>query len=235
MAQRLEAGKSRTKLLAGVHVLHSDSHELVHQADSLGTLRGNAGVYSGFKQWMGIGADAGGRGCGQQQVGCTAAVLCGVAGGGELCRGKELRVSDAVAALKLALEWEAEHPRMLSTASMDYPLIVAKYRIVDEYDDALMVLVDRFKPLDFSFPATRYRWNGCQALIRAELGQMDDARHFAALALVAASETQSPFRYHRTVGLVSQTSDEFGLRVKRIARPSAIRKLLRVMTGGKVR
>ena len=145
------------------------------------------------------------------------------------------RVSDAVAALKLALEWEAEHPRMLSTASMDYPLIVAKYRIVDEYDDALMVLVDRFKPLDFSFPATRYRWNGCQALIRAELGQIDDARHFAALALVAASETQSPFRYHRTVGLVSQTSDEFGLRVKRIARPSAIRKLLRVMTGGKVR
>jgi tetratricopeptide (TPR) repeat protein len=144
------------------------------------------------------------------------------------------RISDALAALKLALEWEAEHPRMLSTASIDYPLMVARYRIVEEYGDALMVLVDRFKPSDFSFPATRYRWNGCQALIRAELGQADDARHFAERALVAASATQSPFRYHRTVGLVSQTSDDFGLRVKRIARPSALRKLLRVIAGGKV-
>lgn len=144
------------------------------------------------------------------------------------------RIADALATLKLALAWEDEHPRFLSTASMDYPFLVAKYRIEAEYGEALKVLEDRFKPSDFSFPATRYRWNGCQALIRAELGQKEDARHFATRALVAASATESPFRYHRLAGLVSQTSDDFGLRIKRIAHPSTLRGLLRILTGGKV-
>lgn len=144
------------------------------------------------------------------------------------------RIADALAVLKLALSWEAKHPNMHSTASIDYPVMVAKYCITAEYDEALMILDDRFKPSDFMFPITRYRWNGCQALIRAELGQTDAARHFASRALLSASETQSPFRYHRGVGLVSQTSDDFGLRVKKIARPSALRRLLRVITGGKV-
>jgi hypothetical protein len=139
-------------------------------------------------------------------------------------------VHQAISALKLALAWEVAHPGYLTTASIDYPMMVARHRIVDEYDDALTTLLERFKPQDFSFPATRYRWNGCQALIRAELGQIADARHFAERALAAASDTQSPFRYHRSIGLVETTTDDFGRRIKRIVRPSGIRKFLRLFS-----
>lgn len=138
-------------------------------------------------------------------------------------------VREAISALKLALAWEAAHPGYLTTASIDYPMLIVRHRVADEYDEALTVLVERFKPQDFSFPATRYRWNGCQALIRAELGQIADASHFAERALVAASETQSPFRYHRSIGLVGSTSDDFGRRIKEIVRPSGFKRFLRLL------
>lgn len=142
-------------------------------------------------------------------------------------------IREAISALKQALAWETAHPRRLTTASIDYPMIVARHRVRDEYEDALVVLVERFEPSDLSFPATRYRWNGCQALIRAELGQGGDASHFAERALAAASETQSPFRYHRSVGLVNDTADDFGLRIKKLVQPRGLAKVLRVYNRSK--
>jgi len=143
------------------------------------------------------------------------------------------KVSEAIYALKLALAWEREHPRYLTTAKIDFPMIVAKRRVANEYDEALVVLEERFKTSDFLFPVTRYRWNGCQALIRAELGQVVDARHFAVEALAAATQTESPFRFHKHVGLVLETSDEFGVRVKRLARPSQLSAIFRLIRGGR--
>jgi hypothetical protein len=66
------------------------------------------------------------------------------------------------------------------------------------------------------------------ALILHDRGEGAEARNFAQRALRAAMETQSPFRNHRNLGLVSDTSDEFGIRIKRIAEPSAIRRLFRL-------
>jgi tetratricopeptide (TPR) repeat protein len=135
------------------------------------------------------------------------------------------RVDEAVSALKQALAWEREHPSIITTARWDYPHLVAVKRLSDEYDEALNVLSTRFKPTDLAFPNSRYDWNGSRALILHERGHHADARHFAERALIAATETQSPFRYHRSLGIVKQTSDDFGRRIKAIARPSIVRSL----------
>jgi tetratricopeptide (TPR) repeat protein len=140
------------------------------------------------------------------------------------------RISEAIDAYKQALDWEDSHPRHISTARIDLPKLVADYRISNEYAYALDILVSRFKPLDHQFPSTRYFWNGSYALIAHELGHVLQAQEFAEQALGAAAETESPFRYHPIVGVVRDTSDEFGRRIKRIARPSKFRSLFRLFS-----
>ena len=140
------------------------------------------------------------------------------------------RIDDAVAAYKRALAWEEAHPHHISTARIDLPRLVAERCLSSEYAYALDILATRFKPMDHQFPSTRYLWNGSNALILSELGRAAEAQELAELALRAAALTESPFRYHRTVGVVRDTSDEFGLRLKRIARPSKLRSLLRLIS-----
>ena len=140
------------------------------------------------------------------------------------------RRAEAVAAYKQALQWEEAHPRRILTARTDLPKLVAQDRISEEYDYALDILATRFSPMDHQFPSTRYLWNGSCALIVYEQGRVVEAREFAERALRAAMETESPFRYHRTVGVVRDTSDDFGRRIKRIAQPSRVRSFLRLLS-----
>lgn len=147
----------------------------------------------------------------------------------EACRALG-RTGEAVAAYKRALAWEEAHPRHLSTARMDFPKLVAEARIAGEYDYALEILKSRVDASDHLFPSARYLWNGSCALILYDQGRIAEAREFAEHALHAASETESPFRYHRRVGLVRNSSDDFGRRIKRIAGPSKLRSLLRLFS-----
>lgn len=139
-------------------------------------------------------------------------------------------VADAVDAYKEALSWEANQRGVISRARLDFPMLVAERRLATEYDYAVEILNSRFKPSDHQFAATRYGWNGSHALIASDRGEIADAREFAERALRAAAETESPFQYHRSVGLVSDASDEFGTRLKRLIRPSALRSLLRLIS-----
>ena len=137
----------------------------------------------------------------------------------------------AVVAYKQALEWEQTHPHHVTTARVDLPILIAEHRLSNEYDYALDVLESRFTVQDHLFPSARYYWNGSSALIAHDLGQIGYARELAERALRAASETKSPFRYHPSVGLVTATSDDFGTRLKRIAEPSMLRSILRLVSG----
>jgi tetratricopeptide (TPR) repeat protein len=139
-------------------------------------------------------------------------------------------IDKAVAAYKQALSWEEDHPRHISPARTYYPKLVAEHRLSSEYDYALDILATRFQPMDHQFPLERYHWNGSNALIASELGHKAEAREFADRALRAAAETESPFRFHRNVGIVGNSSDDFGRRIKRLARPSILRSLFRIIS-----
>jgi tetratricopeptide (TPR) repeat protein len=136
------------------------------------------------------------------------------------------RIADAISAYKSALDWEAEHPGFYTTARIQLPKLVAEERVTEEYDYALSILTSRFSPGDHRFPDVRYDWNGTCALIAFEQGIVAEAKEFAERALRAADERQSPFPRHRDVGLVKNTSDEFGRRIKKIARGSNVRAAL---------
>jgi len=141
------------------------------------------------------------------------------------------RREEAVAAYKAALEWEKAHPHYISTARLDYPRLVAADRLSNEYDHALQILRTRFSAMDHQFPSTRYIWNGSYALIAFEEGRLAEAKEFAERAVQAAMETESPFRYHRSIGVVRDAFDDFGRRIKRIAQPSRVRSFLRLISG----
>jgi hypothetical protein len=68
-----------------------------------------------------------------------------------------------------------------------------------------------------AFSVDRYLAHGIRALIHHERGLDVEARASASLALSAAAETQSGFRYHQDIGLVRETDDEFGVRLQGIA------------------
>lgn len=142
------------------------------------------------------------------------------------------KIDEAIKAYKEALNWESEHPNHITNSRIDYPKLVVNCRLTDEYAYAQDILITRFNPSDHSFPLTRYYWNGCNALIANETGHAIEAQEFAERALRAAAETESPFRFHRSVGVVRQTNDDFGRRIKRIARPSTVRTLLKLFVRG---
>lgn len=139
-------------------------------------------------------------------------------------------IDNAIEAYKQALSWEKTHPGYITTARIELPKLVAYHRLSNEYEYAQEILADRFEPSDFSFPSFRYLWNGSSALIAKELGHFAEAQEFAERALRAVAETESPFRYHRNTGVVRDISGEFGQRIKRIARPSTLRSLLRLVS-----
>ena len=140
------------------------------------------------------------------------------------------KIDEAVAAYKRALNWEETHPRYTTPARTYYPKLVAERRISREYDYALYILADRFQPTDHQFPMDRYNWNGSNALIASEQGRLVEAKEFAERALRAAAQTESPFRFHRKIGIVQNSSDDFGRRIKRLARPSILRSLFRLIS-----
>jgi tetratricopeptide (TPR) repeat protein len=128
------------------------------------------------------------------------------------------QVDEAITAYREALSWEKSHPGLFSPARSDYPKYVAELRLADEYGYALDVLVNCFRAEDHRFPLIAYEWNGSHALILSELGHHAEAREFAECALRAAERTESPFRYHRNLGIVRSATDDFATRIKRIAR-----------------
>jgi tetratricopeptide (TPR) repeat protein len=122
----------------------------------------------------------------------------------------------AVASYEAALERERTYPKSQTEAYLKYSLLIVTRRLSALYSRAMEVLDEKQSSL--MFPVDRYRAHGIRALILDEWGKGDEAKRIAALALAAASETQSGFRHHQHVGLVPTTADDFAHRLEAIVR-----------------
>lgn len=124
-------------------------------------------------------------------------------------------IDAALAAYGEALERERQVPKYKTDAYLDFVLLVLNARKANLYTKALEIL-DEFgeRPL---FPVDRYRAHGARALILKELGRTAEARSSGKLALAAAAESRSGFRYHQNLGLVRSVEDEFGARIAAVA------------------
>jgi tetratricopeptide (TPR) repeat protein len=125
-------------------------------------------------------------------------------------------VKAAIESYEDALSREAAYPRLLTQAYLELPCLIADLRLSDRYARALDVLDASQDRLMFA--SDRYLWNGARALIFFDRGDVSRARVAAKLALSAASESHSAFRYHPRVGLVDPSGGRFDDRLAAIAR-----------------
>jgi tetratricopeptide (TPR) repeat protein len=123
-------------------------------------------------------------------------------------------VEAAVAAFEAVLAREDTVPNFRTWAFHELPVLIATERMSARYDRAIEVLMKHKDRL--TFPAQFYQWHGALALILHEQGQTSEAESEAKQALEAAKMTHSGFQHHPNIGLVGDTADAFGNRLRQI-------------------
>ncbi len=119
------------------------------------------------------------------------------------------RIDDAVRSYENALRREAEFPSSRTQACLELPFLIATTPLDDRFEQALAVLNDPSHSLLFRmFPVDVFRWNTCHALISSVHGCEAESSTYAAAALEAASQSESGFRYHESLGLVGDQYPE---------------------------
>ena len=106
----------------------------------------------------------------------------------------------ALLAFEAALDCLSRQPNAIPSATINYPLFVARHGFRDRFERAIAVL-DRYER-EPTFPIGRFKAAAARALIAEVRLDGGSAILFAATALDAAAETQSEFRYHPDTGLV---------------------------------
>ncbi len=124
-------------------------------------------------------------------------------------------VDAAVIAFEAALAREDAVPNFLTWAFHELPVLIATERMSAHYHRAIQVLMRHKDRL--TFPVQFYQWHGALALILHEQGRKSEAENEARQALEAAKMTHSGFHHHPNLGLVGDTADEFGNRLRQIA------------------
>ena len=111
-------------------------------------------------------------------------------------------VSGAAESYEAALRREAEFSNLKTNSFVEYPLLVAEHGLAERYGDALRVLAARKS--DLAFPVQRFMWHAAHALILSAKGSSTEASTEARVALSAAEQSSSGFRFHGSLGLVGK-------------------------------
>jgi len=120
-------------------------------------------------------------------------------------------IGGALASYEAALEREHRSPFLRTQAYLDYGCLIVEAGPKELYGRALEVLdAHQDRPM---FPVDRYRAHGARAILLHHFTRSEEARAEACLAMRAAQETTSGFRYHPNLGLVQATQSTFAKRV----------------------
>lgn len=110
------------------------------------------------------------------------------------------RPDEALETYARALAARRAFPQVGDDGYIGYAELILALRRQELYDAALEAL-DEFAD-SVQFPVQEFRVAACRALIASDLGDSNTARRRAREALEAAAKSESPFRYHRKLGLV---------------------------------
>jgi tetratricopeptide (TPR) repeat protein len=123
-------------------------------------------------------------------------------------------VEQALDWLRKALQQEQVFPNSVTFAGLLLAKLVVVNHLTEHYDEVLAILQKRAANL--TWPIERFYVYGLSAIISSERGQDEEARNHAALALDAAAQKHSGFRYHPTMGLVATPEPSIQERLVRI-------------------
>lgn len=115
------------------------------------------------------------------------------------------RENEAIGSYEAALTREAAFPKLKTQAYLDLPYLIATKGIRNRYDQALKLLQAHEARL--MFPIDHFRWHAAAALIAADTQKPAIARMHAERALEAEAREHSGFRFHPSVGLVTEQYD----------------------------
>jgi tetratricopeptide (TPR) repeat protein len=123
------------------------------------------------------------------------------------------RISEAIESYDAALSREAKFPNLQTQAYLDLPYLIATRGIREKYAYATQLLEKHKTRL--MFPVDHFRWHATYALIASESHDTVAANEHARRALDAAAHDHSGFRYHPSVGLVTDQYDGLVQELKR--------------------
>src|SRR5262245_50844737 len=121
----------------------------------------------------------------------------------------------AVAAYEAVLVREEAYPNFRTWAFHELRVLIATERMSARYDRAIEVLMKHKEWV--TFPVQSYQWHGALALILHERGQPLAAADEAKQALETRKMTHSGFDRNPHLGLVGDTADNFGNRLRQMA------------------
>jgi tetratricopeptide (TPR) repeat protein len=121
----------------------------------------------------------------------------------------------AIESYEAALAFEGRKPNFRTQAYIDLPFVIASQSITARYEQALDLLQRHKSRL--TFPVDVFRWDAAYALIASQVDLPDVAQSHAQSALDAAGKEHSGFRFHPTIGLVTQEYDELCQKLSAIA------------------
>jgi tetratricopeptide (TPR) repeat protein len=110
------------------------------------------------------------------------------------------RPEEALETYGRALEARRAFPQVGDDGYLGFAELVIALQRRDLYDAARAAL-DEFADR-VQFPIQEFRAAACRALMAAERDDSTGSRRWAREALAAAAKAESPFRYHRKLGLV---------------------------------
>jgi hypothetical protein len=125
------------------------------------------------------------------------------------------RYPEALESYRSAFRARRAMPNVHDDAYLDFGELVLALKRSDLNAEALSAL-DEFGG-DEMFPAHQYQAAMIRALIADERGDSATARKHAEEALRAAEATESPFRYHRKLGLVRFVNPDVFVRLRALA------------------
>lgn len=125
------------------------------------------------------------------------------------------QLEDALEAYRCAFAAQRREPNWRNGAYLGFGELVLALRRRELFGEASEAL-DEFGG-DEVFPIDRYRAGAIRALIAEDQGDQATAREWARSALAAAAATESPFRYHRKLGLVRSVEPEMFRNLERLA------------------
>ena len=130
------------------------------------------------------------------------------------CLAKLGRFEEAIEAYRQALATQRSVRSIRTDAYLDFGELALSLGRKELYPEALHCL-DEFGGSE-AFPISKFRNAVIRAFIAEEWGALSEAKRQAEAALAAAAKTESPFRWHRKLGLVESLDTDVQARLERL-------------------
>jgi tetratricopeptide (TPR) repeat protein len=119
----------------------------------------------------------------------------------------------AIEQFRLALRAQAAFPGIDPGTALEFPWFIITHGLSESYEEALQVLATAH----IAFPVQVFKAAAIRSFVAAFRRDHIGASRYATEALQAAQLTESPFRYHRSLGLVEDAYQSIVERLGKLA------------------